>query len=90
MSEIVRSSTKVRLLTQSSGSMVGRIVGRGVVSITTTLCVGLMMNDGSMRRDCAVGGMNGVGAGAGEQDEQRCEPTDRNCIEGPVPGQVST
>src|SRR5688572_22324201 len=70
LSGMVRSSRNVRSLTQSSGFVVGKIVGRGVDSITTISCVGWMINVGSMSGAWAVGGRNGVGVGAGEQAER--------------------
>src|SRR5687767_13998073 len=81
LSGMVRSSRNVRSLTQSSGFVVGKIVGRGVDSITTISCVGWMINVGSMSSAWAVGGRNGVGVGAGEQAERetRNKITTNNC-----------
>ena len=68
-SAMVRSLTKLRLLTHSSGFVVGMMVGKGDDSIMTTGCVGLMMKVGSISGAGAVGGRKGVGVGAGEQAE---------------------
>jgi hypothetical protein len=71
LSGMVKSLMKVRLLEHSSGLTVGMIVGSGDDSIITTGCVGLIRNVGSISGTGAVGGMNGVGVGAGEQDKIR-------------------
>ena len=68
-SGMVRSLTKLRLLSHSSGFVVGIMVGRGDDSMMTTGCVGLIMKVGSISGAGAVGGRKGVGVGAGEQAE---------------------
>jgi hypothetical protein len=74
---MVRSSRKVRSFVQSAGLIVGKTVGKGVDSMTTTSCVGWMIKVGSISGAWAVGGRKGVGVAAGAQADSRIERMER-------------